>query len=746
MRRLNLSRSLWVGTFLCLFVTAILCRLISVSIFDAGHYRQEEARKSKTFEYRAERGIIYDRNGYPLVKNEDAAWIGFNKKAEKILLDDVLARRTIRDIRARDAKKRLLSGGNAARITAFIADSDPGLILTGGETADRVTEELRKKFPDPELKDNKVIARSIVRDIAKKLKEQGELSGSIVSDMLAEADEITPGHIETRDKYSAADSHLGFVKSLLMRLLVNKDINKKEVVVYTDDEAVGLLARAVNKPRDVVKDKIDRCTKNTCYVVEHGSMDIYNAVRDLQIRGINPELRTVREYPEKELGAGLVGSTTYEYDAVNRDPNATKQMRMETLRGGIEQFYDKELRGSDGYMEANVFWDGKPVADSERKMHAKQDGWNITLTIDRDIQFFAEYALRRVAMNFTPERAMAVVMDPKNGEILAMANYPFWDPNNRKSYNALLNQNLAAVSAYEPGSTMKAFTVAAAINEGLGPDEVVGHCSGYRYLGSEAPLKCDLHAGKYAHGHGAVTPRIILQESCNLGASYCGERLTGPVLYDYFDKFGLTKKACTEIGNESPGIWTVPSKWGRRDLWSVSFGQHASTTILNVAAGYCAIANGGVYYRPKLIKAIEDGDHNPVKTYTDAGGVVRDTGSPDPGVRVISKKTSRIVTELLIGCVEYGTGKNARIKGVECAGKTGSAQMTAENSVGKIVYTADRMASFVGYAPAYDPKLVVAVWVVKPHGSTHGATVAAPAWKQIMEDSLRYMKLNFSAG
>ncbi|MBQ9358387.1 MAG: penicillin-binding protein 2, partial [Abditibacteriota bacterium] len=404
-----------------------------------------------------------------------------------------------------------------------------------------------------------------------------------------------------------------------------------------------------------------------------------------------------------------------------------------------------ELKGTNGFMEANVFWDGKPVAATERKVHSKQDGWSITLTIDRDIQFFADYALSKVAQRFNPERAMAVVMDPHNGEILAMSNYPFWDPNKRNKYNSLLNQNLAVVSAYEPGSTMKAFTVAAALNEGVGPDEVVGSCNGFRYSGSEPPLKCDLHAGKYAHGHGAVTPRIILQESCNLGASYCGERLSGPVLYDYFDKFGLTKKASTEIGNESPGIWTVPSRWGRRDLWSVSFGQHASTTILNVAAGYCALANGGVYYRPKLIKAMEDGDHNVVKSYTDAGGVVKEPAKEDPGVRVISRETSRLVSELLVGCVEYGTGKNARIKGVPCAGKTGSAQMTAENSAGKIVYTADRMASFVGYAPAYDPEVVVAVWVVKPHGSTYGASVAAPAWKEITERTLRLRKIDFSA-
>ena len=516
MSKTNLTRCKQAGAILCLFVLLIIYRLVSVSIFDAGHYRQEEARKSKTFEYKAQRGIIYDRNGYPLVKNEDAAWIGFNKKAEKILLDDILTRKVIKDIRVRDAKKQLLSGGNAQAIAAYVADSDPALILRSDEAAGRVADELKKRFSDPELRDDRVIARRIVRDIAEKLRQKGEVTPGLAREMLAEADEITPGRIETKDKYDTSDAHLGFVKSLLMRLLVDKDINKKEIVVYTDDEAIGLLAKAVNKPKSVVKDKIDKCPKNTCYVVEHGSMKIYDAVRSLQIRGINPELRTVREYPEKELGAGLVGSTTYEYDAVNSDPNATKQMRMETLRGGIEQFYDKELRGSDGYMEANVFWDGKPVADSERKMHAKQDGWNITLTIDRDIQFFAEYALRKVAVNFTPERAMAVVMDPHNGEILAMANYPFWDPNNRKSYNSLLNQNLAAVSAYEPGSTMKAFTVAAAINEGLGPDEVVGSCSGYRYLGNEPPLKCDLHAGKYAHGHGAVTPRIILQESCNL--------------------------------------------------------------------------------------------------------------------------------------------------------------------------------------------------------------------------------------
>ncbi|MBP5274574.1 MAG: hypothetical protein ILO36_06535, partial [Abditibacteriota bacterium] len=127
------------------------------------------------------------------------------------------------------------------------------------------------------------------------------------------------------------------------------------------------------------------------------------------------------------------------------------------------------------------------------------------------------------------------------------------------------------------------------------------------------------------------------------------------------------------------------------------------------------------------------------------GGVVREPEKEDPGIRVISRETARTVSGLLVGCVEYGTGKNAKIPGIECAGKTGSAQMTDVNSAGKVVYTADRMASFVGYAPAYDPRVVVAVWVVKPHGSTHGASVAAPAWKEITENTLRYLKIPFGA-
>ncbi|MBP5274069.1 MAG: penicillin-binding protein 2, partial [Abditibacteriota bacterium] len=609
MRSINLRRFGCVAVVLCLWIVLIILRAVALSIFDAGHFRQEEARKTRSFRYKAERGVIYDRNGYPLVKNEDSAWIGYNKKADKILLDDVAARKMIRAIRIRDAEKAVLSGSNADMIVSDVRRIGPEAILSDSDTAKKAAAEIAKKYSDRILSGDKYIARSVICDIAEKLQKQDKPSQKIVEEMLREAGKKTPGRVEKRDKYDSDGSHMGFLKQLVMRLLVTSDVNKEDIIVYTEDEAMGLLAGALGKPEAVVREKIRNCPTNTCYVVEHGSMDIYNRVKDLQIRGINPELRTIREYPEKELGAGVIGSTTYEYDAVNSDPNATKQMRMETLRGGIEQFYDKELKGSDGYMEANVFWDGKPVADTERKMHPKQDGWSITLTIDRDIQSIAEFALKKVAERFTPERAMAVVMDPHNGEILAMANYPFWDPNNRRRYNAVLNQNLAAVSAYEPGSTMKAFTVAAAINEGLGPDEVVGSCNGFRYLGNEAPLKCDLHAGKYAHGHGAVTPRIILQESCNLGASYCGERLSGPVLYDYFEKFGLTKKASTEIGNASPGIWTPPSRWGRRDLWSVSFGQHASTTILNVAAGYCVLAGGGVYHKPRLIKKIEDGDH-----------------------------------------------------------------------------------------------------------------------------------------
>ena len=521
-----------------------------------------------------------------------------------------------------------------------------------------------------------------------------------------------------------------FDDELEAKKMVRNGLVKSADIVFSDDEAMEKIAKALNKPKEEIYKRIYEDKKNSNYVwfIKNAEPEVYKKIRDLHIRGVNPEIRKIRYYPEKLVASRILGATSSAGIALE----------------GMELYYDDLLKGIEGKYTANKFWDGTPVAGTEEVISQRVDGNDIYLTIDLNIQYYAENALKKMAEMYNPDYAMAVVMNPQDGEILALANYPFYDPNDKANFKSKAAQNFAVEMAYEPGSTSKAFTVSAAINEGVGVNDILGVCTGRRHIGSNS-FKCDLHY-PYNNGHGSINNKIIIQESCNIGASYLGDKLGKQKLYNYLSNFGLIGYTSNQFGDEAYSYVPNPSTWSEIGKANISFGQGLNTTILSMAAGYSIIANGGTYYKPKIIKSVISHEGKELKEFTKknklADGSIKEKTIPltldDPGKRIISKETSQKVTDLLVNCIKEGTGKRAQIENVLCAGKTGSAQMVENGR-----YSSGRLASFIGFAPANNPEIVVAVWVIKPKGSTYGGVVAAPVWKEITEKTLRYRKVQF---
>lgn len=427
-----------------------------------------------------------------------------------------------------------------------------------------------------------------------------------------------------------------------------------------------------------------------------------------QLPGIGVQGDTKRDYPAGPLAAQVLGF-------MNSDSKGAE---------GLESFGDHVLTGRDGLMTTEVDAQRRPIPETSHTMRNPVNGRDIVLTLDTNIQQMAEDALSKMAQTYHPESAVAVVLDPRTGEVLALANYPGFNPNTPGKSKPTLWRNRAVADLYEPGSTLKVVTVAAGLNEGMNPHATVVSCARTEKI-KGGRLTCTVHH-PFMSGHGAVDMFKIIQHSCNIGAAHIGLRLGAKKLYDYEKSFGLLDKIDAGFGCEAVGFMLPPEDWRVIKVANVGFGQGIAVTPLQMAAAYGVIARGGVYVQPWFVKGISGAD-----------GVVRNTKAPKPR-RVISREAAQEVTKMLMVCAEEGTGKPAQIEGRTVAGKTGSAQIAKSRGgyePGAFI------ASFMGFVPATRPRLVIAVVVTRPRGSHWGATVAAPVFKEIGEKALWYLKV-----
>lgn len=385
---------------------------------------------------------------------------------------------------------------------------------------------------------------------------------------------------------------------------------------------------------------------------------------------------------------------------------------------GIELQYDDYLTGSYGAIK--YFSDAK---GNKLKLsgvyEAPANGVNITLTINQKIQSSVERELDNVVSKYEPETALAIAMDPNTGEILAISSRPNFNALNYKDYSTeVLNRNLPIWATYEPGSTFKIITLASALNENL----VDLDKDTFYDFGSVRVANAKIRCWKKG-GHGAQTFLQVVENSCNPGFVELGNRLGKEKLFDYIYKFGFGKKTGVDLNGEAEGIIFNLNKVGPVELATTAFGQGVSVTPIQQVAAVSAAINGGILYKPYIVKSLNDPETN---------SVIKENTKVKVR-RVISKEASNEVRRALESVVLNGSGRNAYIEGYRVGGKTGTAQKV-EN--GRYL-VGNYILSFIGFLPADDPKIVVYVAINNPKRVVqYGGVVSAPIAKSILLDSI----------
>lgn len=386
---------------------------------------------------------------------------------------------------------------------------------------------------------------------------------------------------------------------------------------------------------------------------------------------------------------------------------------------GLELFYDKELSGEKGSVQFYADAKGRRMDDMADDYEPPTDGLDLRLTIDTKIQTIVERELQIAQKTYNPDGLIAIVMNPNNGEILAMSSRPTFDPANFRSVpQEVYNRNLPVWSTYEPGSTFKIITLAAALEEGkVNLEKEHFHDSGSVKVGG-ARLKCWKRGG-----HGSQTFLEVVQNSCNPGFVELGERLGKEKLFSYIKGFGFGEKTGIDLQGEGTGILFNMNRIGPVELATTAFGQGVSVTPIQQVSAVAAAVNGGYLYTPYIAKELID----------PATKQVVMKNSPSLKRRVISEETSKKIRHALESVVAQGTGGKAFIDSYRVGGKTG----TAQKAQGGRYLENNHIVSFIGFAPADDPQLVVYVAVDNPKGTVQfGGVVSAPIVGNIMKDSL----------
>ncbi len=428
-------------------------------------------------------------------------------------------------------------------------------------------------------------------------------------------------------------------------------------------------------------------------------------VKKMRLAGIGVLSEPKRSYPGGDLAAHVLGF-------VGTDNNGL---------AGLELYYEKYLRGRPGRMVAEFDSQGRSIPGGAIQISAPVDGNNVTLTLDRDIQYKAQSELTRGVQESGAKSGSIIVMDAQNGQIYAMANEPTFDVNHFGQAEQSALRNRCVTDVFEPGSTAKLITAAGVMEEGLyGPR-------------STFVLPSAIQVGdrviKESHDRDTqnFTLTRIISESSNVGAVVLGMKLGRERLYKYLKAFGMTEPTGIDFPGEGRPVVPLPESWSASSIGNIPFGQGIAVSSLQVAQATQTIANGGVRARPHLLMGIRD----------TRGRVVR-SPQRDRGSRVVSRDTAAKLIHMMEQAVRSGTGTMAAVPGYTVAGKTGTAQKVGSEGG----YAAGRyVASFTGFVPARNPRLVVTVIIDEPQGAIYGGTVAAPVFRKVAQFALFRLKI-----
>ncbi len=429
------------------------------------------------------------------------------------------------------------------------------------------------------------------------------------------------------------------------------------------------------------------------YIAQQVDLDLAKQVEALSLPGVGFLPVSKRYYPAGPLAPQVLGFVGV--DGVGLE--------------GLEYGYQKELAGRPGRSTEETDIDGRPIVGGVNATVPPKAGEDLVLTLDRYLQYQAQAALAEAVRANHAKGGTVIVMDPRTGDVLAMAGYPWFDPNRFRGSDPERFANTAVSAAFEPGSVNKTITAAAAVEEHA--------VSLQQRFSVPAQLRVDgvvIH-DSHPHARERMTLGDIVAESSNIGIVQVAAKLGQSRFARYLAKFGFGAPTGVGFPGESRGILPPVDQWSASSMATIPFGQGIAVTPLQMASVYATIANGGIWVQPRLIRGtVETSD-----SYRPA--------PRSPSRRVVSEGTAQIVTQMLAYAVQYGTGENARIPGYQVAGKTGTARKPFVDRSG---YSHRYVASFIGFLPASNPRVVIAVMIDEP-STVYGGIASAPLFQRV---------------
>lgn len=504
------------------------------------------------------------------------------------------------------------------------------------------------------------------------------------------------GEIKTADGFAIAANKISYLVFANPKEIKDKDyvVNRLAKTLSLD---IASVSATISQDRFwvAIKNKVDNKTKEE--------------VEKLKLPGVGFEEQYVRFYPEASMAAQLIGF-------VGKDDLGEDKGYF-----GLEGYYERQLKGKVGIATQIHDAFGRPILARINNNATEINGRTLSLTIDRTLQYILEKKLKYGIDTYGAAGGMAAVLDPKTGNILAMASFPSFDPRSFAEFDSSLYRNPFISNEFEPGSTFKALIMASAIDAGaVTPEEKCPICEG--------PVEIGGYSIKTWNGQYRKNISMIetIQHSDNIGMVYVSQQLGLERMMSYIKKFGIGQRTGIDLQGESVPNIRPSDSWYPIDVATASFGQGITVTPIELLMGFASIANEGQRMEPHLVSGIQTAEGETIQI---APKVIENTISP---------KTAKAMTEILVNAVDQGEAKFAKPKGYRIAGKTGTAQIPVAGHYDPN----ETIASFIGFAPADDPKFAMLVIIDRPTTSIYGAETAAPIFFDIAKDLFIYYKIS----
>ena len=483
--------------------------------------------------------------------------------------------------------------------------------------------------------------------------------------------------------------------------------------IENKEEIAERLSPVLKKTPSQILDRLNK-EKNFLWLERKMPKDSAEEIKELGIsNGIGLTEEPKRLYPKGTLACHLLGFVGIDDQGLE----------------GIELLYNQYIKGTPGWLLSARDARGRNVLSGEYRLYPPSGGYDIVLTIDESIQYIAERELEKVYKEQEARSATIIVMDPKTGEILALANQPSYDLNRFEDYPPYIRRNRAVTDLFEPGSALKIVTAAAVLAEDVVKYKDRFYCEKGSLSVSKNHVVHDIKKYEW------LTFPEVIEKSSNIGTIKLAQELGPLKLYEYLRSFGLGSLTGIDLPGEVRGVLRKPRQWSGLSMAALPIGQEISVTAIQLTTTASAIANGGVLMKPWVVKAIVSKEGRIVKEF-----------EPTSVRRVISQETAYRLTDILKRVIREGTGTRAQVSGYEVAGKTGTAQKINPET-GK--YSQDKaVASFLGWVPADNPRIVILVVVNEPKGFSYegmmvhyGGLIAAPVFKEVAQRTLCYLNV-----